>query len=252
VIPICTAVNTQDNPHAAFDGEKYLVVWGDTRTAGWEVYGQFVTPEGTLVDTNFPILPRNGFRNSVSWDGTNYLVVGGEGDAPILGQFVTENGACVGSCFHVSPLDSTAFKSRPAVAWGTTSHLVVWQDHRDRVYGFDIWGNMVPSVTVEEGSSCQISETRLEAWPNPFRRTTAISYQSLAVSKESQPVTLSIYDMSGRLVKCFPFNHLTIQPFNQIAWNGKDNSGKDVAPGIYFCRLTSGDFTAQRKLVRIQ
>jgi flagellar hook assembly protein FlgD len=65
---------------------------------------------------------------------------------------------------------------------------------------------------------------------------------------------LHIYDLTGRLVKSFLFNHLTTQPFNQIAWDGTDERGKPVPGGIYFCELNvrANEKTATRKLVMVR
>jgi flagellar hook assembly protein FlgD len=65
-------------------------------------------------------------------------------------------------------------------------------------------------------------------------------------------MSLQIHDLAGRLVKSFPFNHLTIQPFNQMTWDGRDDHGKSVPKGIYFCKLEAGETIAVEKLVKIQ
>ncbi|MDI6841152.1 MAG: hypothetical protein QMD71_09980, partial [bacterium] len=49
------------------------------------------------------------------------------------------------------------------------------------------------------------------------------------------PVSLKIYDLTGRLVKSFPAYHLPL--LTSISWAGTDNSGKFLPSGIYFCRL---------------
>jgi hypothetical protein len=51
---------------------------------------------------------------------------------------------------------------------------------------------------------------------------------------------LNIFDMTGRLIYHFnkefkPAGHYSID------WNGKNNSGHKVVPGIYVCRLTSNN-----------
>jgi flagellar hook assembly protein FlgD len=49
-------------------------------------------------------------------------------------------------------------------------------------------------------------------------------------------MSLHIHDLSGRLIKSLPFNHLTIQPFNHVSWDGTDASGKQADSGVYFVR----------------
>jgi hypothetical protein len=120
--------------------------------------------------------------------------------------------------------------------------------------GFDLDAIEACSIVgVEDELMVQVARCKLCVSPNPFTHKTVIQFVVRSSEfVDGERAGLKIYDLGGRLVKSFPFNHLTIQPFNQIAWHGKDNSGKDVSPGIYFCKLTSGDFTAQRKLVRIR
>ena len=72
---------------------------------------------------------------------------------------------------------------------------------------------------------------------------------------EGQRINLSIYDLSGRLIRILvdePSNHLTIQPSNHVVWDGKDSSGREVTSGIYFCRMQAGDLSAERKVVLIR
>ena len=38
----------------------------------------------------------------------------------------------------------------------------------------------------------------------------------------------------------------------QSAWDGKDNTGKTVASGVYFYRFTAGTFTETRKMITLK
>jgi flagellar hook assembly protein FlgD len=97
----------------------------------------------------------------------------------------------------------------------------------------------VPPWGVEEeyNEQLSISSSQLTVAPNPFTHNTVVEFgvhSSEFVDKK--PLTLQIHDLAGRLVKSFPFNHLTIEPFNRIEWDGRDNTGEQVKPGIYFLR----------------
>lgn len=80
--------------------------------------------------------------------------------------------------------------------------------------------------------------------PNPFNPTTTITY----VLAEKGPMTLTIYDVKGRLVRTL-FNGIADAGEDHAVWNGKDNAGETVATGVYFYRLASKNFTATRKMV---
>ncbi|MEW6686245.1 MAG: C25 family cysteine peptidase [Candidatus Edwardsbacteria bacterium] len=84
-------------------------------------------------------------------------------------------------------------------------------------------------------------------YPNPFSQSSAISYQ-LPVSAH---ITLKIYNIAGQLVKTL-VNEYKSPGVYSVKWDGKDRDGEAVANGVYFYRLTSGDFTATRKMTIIR
>ncbi len=63
-------------------------------------------------------------------------------------------------------------------------------------------------------------------------------------------ISLEIFDATGRLVK--RFNHLTLQPFNQIVWSGSDDLGCQVPAGVYFIRLTADEGSCTSRLVFVR
>jgi len=64
-------------------------------------------------------------------------------------------------------------------------------------------------------------------------------------------ISLKIYDGVGRLVKILISE--THEPgYYTITWNGKNNLGKEVPNGIYFCRLEIGGGRTVEKLVFIK
>ncbi|RKU22832.1 hypothetical protein C6503_03450 [Candidatus Poribacteria bacterium] len=89
----------------------------------------------------------------------------------------------------------------------------------------------------------------LANYPNPFNPETWIPYQ-LATSAD---VTLTIYDINGRVVRDLDFGHQRSGIYhnrNRAAyWDGRNAFGEPVASGVYFYTLTAGDFTATRKLL---
>ena len=93
-------------------------------------------------------------------------------------------------------------------------------------------------------------ETALLAnYPNPFNPETWIPYQ-LAVPAE---VVLTIYDMNGVTVRRLTVGHQAVGMYQSRGraayWDGRNGSGESVASGVYFYTLTSGEFTATRKML---
>jgi hypothetical protein len=82
----------------------------------------------------------------------------------------------------------------------------------------------------------------LKIYPNPFRKSTVISYSSLVIN-DQLPVTndlqcpaLRIYDVSGRLVKDFSCTTSYAHRPTHIIWDGTDTKGEKVNTGIYFLK----------------
>jgi outer membrane lipoprotein-sorting protein len=80
--------------------------------------------------------------------------------------------------------------------------------------------------------------------PNPFNQSTAISYQLRA----SSHTTLKVYDLTGRQVRTL-VNEEKEAGYYSVNWDKRDAMGKEVANGIYFYRLTAGDFIQTRKMI---
>jgi len=80
-------------------------------------------------------------------------------------------------------------------------------------------------------------------YPNPFNPTTSINFEIF----ESSHVSLSVYDLSGRLVKNLLSGNLNSGAYS-IDWSGKNNNGISVAAGVYFYSLSSDKNTLIKKM----
>ncbi|MBN4056894.1 T9SS type A sorting domain-containing protein [bacterium AH-315-J21] len=84
-------------------------------------------------------------------------------------------------------------------------------------------------------------------FPNPFNPTTVISY-SLPVRAE---VTIAVYNVLGQRVKFFD-QSLQSAGQHSVTWDAIDEHGKSVASGMYFYKVTAGDFSSSRKMVLLK
>jgi flagellar hook assembly protein FlgD len=80
--------------------------------------------------------------------------------------------------------------------------------------------------------------------PNPAHSITTIGFQLPA----EQNVRLTVYNAAGQLVKTLVDGHLA-SGSHQVIWNATDETGKSVAGGVYFYRLTAGAQDRTGKLV---
>ncbi|MSN25541.1 MAG: hypothetical protein GJV46_06680 [Geobacter sp.] len=124
-ISVNASTAPSDNPTSvAYDGTNYLVAWNDETggigTGTWDVFGQLVSPSGTMVGPAFTITNEPGPQmvTSVAFDGTNYLAVwmdmsndangngvcdAGEGTCwDMYGRYISRNGSLIGSKITIS------------------------------------------------------------------------------------------------------------------------------------------------------
>lgn len=83
-------------------------------------------------------------------------------------------------------------------------------------------------------------------FPNPFNSQTIF----LLDVPEPAQVEISIYNILGQKVRTLE-NRFFSQPVRgyRIAWDGKDEEGRNLPSGVYFCRLESQKFKTVRKVV---
>jgi hypothetical protein len=87
--------------------------------------------------------------------------------------------------------------------------------------------------------------TRLYApQPNPSRAHAAIRY-SLAGETRAQ---VQVHDLTGRLVRTL-VDAMQKPGRYALRWDGRDNAGRPLSNGIYFCRMNADDYRATEKLV---
>ena len=79
-------------------------------------------------------------------------------------------------------------------------------------------------------------------YPNPFNPATTIKFD---IAKASL-VKLSVFDITGKEIEV-----LTNERLNPGTYSVKWDAGK-VSSGIYFYRLTAGDFIQTRKMILVK
>jgi photosystem II stability/assembly factor-like uncharacterized protein len=79
-------------------------------------------------------------------------------------------------------------------------------------------------------------------YPNPFNPITKISWQSPAGSHQ----TLKVYDVLGREVATL------VNEYRPVGKYEVEFNAKELTSGIYFYTLTSGNFTATKKLILLK
>jgi hypothetical protein len=123
-----------------------------------------------------------------------------------------------------------------------------WTDSRGS--GQDIYCSGGEYYGVEEKGTSDTGPKDIHLYssvPNPVRDGALLAFSLSHPAKAS----LCLYDVSGRRVKT-----LTHRPreagYHIIRWDGDDEAGHPVPPGIYFYRLNAGEFTQTRSMVVVR
>jgi flagellar hook assembly protein FlgD len=75
--------------------------------------------------------------------------------------------------------------------------------------------------------------------PNPFGASTTIPFALAAAGR----ATVRVFDVAGGLVAVLQDGPLPAGN-HSVVWDGREATGRRVAPGVYFARLTTAETTA--------
>jgi hypothetical protein len=107
------------------------------------------------------------------------------------------------------------------------------------------------SVTVQEGSGVDgefaLATALRQNFPNPFNPATTLAF---SVTERSL-VTVGVYDAAGRLVSILVDSEFDPGAYS-VRWDGRDDSGRHVASGTYFARMSAGSSTFERKMILLK
>ncbi len=131
----------------------------------------------------------------------------------------------------------------PSIALNNDRIVFTWEDAR-RSKGWDIYAKVVSWdwEGVHEPGDNNLGLPQdfalSQNYPNPFNSTTVISYQLSGIRPHR--TTLKVYDILGQVVRTLVDEK---QPGGnyRVLWDGRDDSGRKVSSGVYFCRLKVAD-----------
>ncbi len=107
----------------------------------------------------------------------------------------------------------------------------------------------IPAYTVDDDSPSPPFKTNLRgSYPNPFNPATTIEY---SLERETK-VTLVIYDVSGRKVRTLLSAKTVEAGIHRVDWDGKNDKGKQLSSGIYFCKFLAAGQVEAKKLILLR
>ncbi len=83
--------------------------------------------------------------------------------------------------------------------------------------------------------------------PNPFNPVTTIAYSIPAPAH----VTVEVYNVSGQRTATLVDEDMDAGT-HEVLWRGRNDDGESVGSGIYFYRITVGEFSSSRKMILLK
>lgn len=177
------------------------------------------------------IIPNDIVLNSTSqmkWEKGN--VRSGK-TVTITGEFSIASG----SDFHayIEPMRSTTLQAKQVVASQLCIDSLSIDENKNSYY-----------------TSSEVVATDLQQnYPNPFNPNTIIKFTVPGtIGRDVTSVSLKIFNSSGQLVKILVSNKLSAGSYSST-WNARDNYGKEVPNGMYYCQMVVDNKILTKKML---
>ncbi len=149
-------------------------------------------------------------------------------------------------CTLSDSLDAGGFEAGDTVR--VTTYVNVFEGHRPFKNSFSKLIDVVAAAPALVSNLPGKNALRPN-YPNPFNPETWVPFE-LA---EDADVRVEIYNVTGRLVRTLELGYRPagyhLDRSRAAHWDGRNKSGENVASGVYFYKLTAGDFSAMRRMV---
>jgi hypothetical protein len=116
----------------------------------------------------------------------------------------------------------------------------------DRYYRF-VEGQGLVVVGIEDEGIRPLVYSLSQNYPNPFNPTTTIKYKLPQMSD----VKLVIYNILGQKVRTLIKRQVEAGA-HSVVWDGHNDSGIQVATGVYIYRFEAGDFVRTKKMMLLK
>ncbi|MCL1957497.1 MAG: hypothetical protein FWF63_09260 [Fibromonadales bacterium] len=176
-----------------------------------------------------------GFISALKTDAQNGLWIGTQGNGAYLLSKINNS---------LDSLTAKHFKTRNGLLSEMVYDIAI-DTIKGKVYFAHDLGLSVYSTPIVRGASnyMQDDAPKSIAYPNPFRPKL---HSAVTIDYISDKSVLYIFDSSGKRVRFFNSDELR---GGAVAWDGKNEEGKLVAPGIYHYMAKDGKKTAKGKIM---
>jgi hypothetical protein len=159
--------------------------------------------------------------------------------AMIINHGLIEDGQNVGTQIRYNYLDTEVYHDATYYYWLENVSLSGETEYHGPITVFinaEGEGPGIPEIPME---------TKLfSAFPNPFNPNTNLRYSM----KEAGEVRIDVFNVKGQILKTFVKSH-SLPGYYQVAWDGRDLNCRLAGTGVYFYRMSSGNYTSTKKMV---
>ena len=234
-------------PSVSSSGSDVHIVWSDDRDGNLEIYYKGSINKGVNWDADTRLTNNSAASRtpSVSVSGQAVHVVWDDRRGGASGEIYYKRSTDAGVSWIADTQLTVNFASQnPSVSVSGTAVHVVWRDYRDG--NWEIYSKQNPTgnpVGIINISSEIPNEFSLgQNYPNPFNPATKIKF---ALHNKSF-ANLVIYDGLGREVETIVNEQLNAGIY-EADWNASN-----FPSGVYFYKLTTGDFSKTNKMLLIK
>ena len=123
--------------------------------------------------------------------------------------------------------------------------LLIWSTD---IINLNVYEPIVVSVDLPPHDTASFHSIELsQNFPNPVNPETVIRFEL----PEASAVRLTIYNLVGQTIRTL-LNETIPAGVYQITWNGRDDTRRQVASGVYLYRIQAGDFNSVKKLTLLR
>ena len=192
------------------------------------------------------IAPDNAGGMVVSWQDRRSGVLNDD----VYAQRINASGVTQWTGNGVLVSGADLIQEVPALASdGAGGVIVAWTDWRaglveteKKIYAQRVWADgQVPTAIGDTPSAATLS---LMVHPNPFSKSTALQFQLHTTSD----VSVDVYDVAGRRVRGVTIRDVPAGA-HRIAVDDRDDDGRVLPSGVYFCRVTAAGVSETKKLI---
>lgn len=236
-----------DDVHTGDTGRILNYVYDDL------TYKDYLNSRIQIRLSGIPInAPSSGSPDVQLWIDSQSFVIGDfvSTDPTLIAHIEDENGVNIlGSSGHsifaiidgsITPIDVTeGFIYNVGSA---TSGELTWKfydlaegNHSLQLIVFDNYNNpTVAETNFVSKNSGTVTITKMLPYPNPMKNG---GFFTFVITEESD-ITITVYTLTGRKIKTLKQINSSAG-YNQIAWDGKDADGDNIANNTYFYKITA-------------